>query len=203
MKGTELSVISGCMFAGKTAFLASQIERAEIAGIPVQVFKPDVDTRFGKPNHIVSHNGLEQPAIIVPVKQPGVILEKIDPKTGLAAIDEIQFFEEGIIGVVEELLLREISVLAAGLPLDFRGKPFGSMPILMAMADRITLLTAICTFKDEEGKICGKEATRTQRLNKGKPSNYHDPIVLIGAEDSYAARCRAHHCTPGRPRKTF
>lgn len=195
----RLSVIVGCMFSGKTAELLRQVERSKIAKIPSQVFKPDIDNRWGKNRQVASHNGLECEAIPIPIKHPGVLFERLNPDTEHVAIDEVQFFDPEIINVVKKLLLKNIQVLVAGLPNDFRGEPFGAMPILLALADEITRLTAICTFEDENGKICGQAATRTQRLINGQPAKYSDPIVLIGASDSYAARCIKHHLVPEKP----
>lgn len=194
----RLTVIAGCMFSGKTAELVRLVERAEIAGTNTLIAKPNIDTRYGKPNQIVSHNGVERYAIPIPPNQPGIILENIQKKTGLVAMDEVQFFDPEIVQVVKELLQRNIQVLAAGLPTDFRGEPFGSMPILLALADYLDRLTAICTY-EENGRVCGRDATRTQRFVDGKPANWNDPIVLVGVNE-YAARCSRHHVVLGKPK---
>jgi thymidine kinase len=107
----------------------------------------------------------------------------------VVAIDEAQFFEDEIIQVVEELADRKVRVIVAGLDTDFRGEPFGPMPVLMARAERVDKLQAICM-------VCGEPASRTQRLVNGKPARYHDPVVIVGAAEMYEARCRAHHKVP-------
>jgi thymidine kinase len=194
----RLEAISGSMFAGKTRELIRLVERQKFAGRKAQIFKPVVDNRWGKTERVRSHSGSEMQA--VPVKNSSDLLSLVKSDTEYVAIDEVQFFDSGIVGVIDQLLDRDIKVLVAGLPLDFRGEPFGSMPLLLAKADNIVKVTAICT-QTENGEICGEEATRTQRLVNGSPANYYDPIVLIGAEESYAPRCPDHHLVPGKPKK--
>ncbi len=184
------------MFAGKTEALLREITRAEYAGKKVQVFKPALDNRWGREDHIRSHSGGEHSA--TSLKTSLEILEHLDPDTQIVAIDEIQFFDTDIIEVVCFLLDEDIRVIFAGLSLDFRAEPFGSMPTLLALSDELERPTAICNFK-LNSHICGEEATRTQRLINGQPANYHDPIVLIGAEQEYQARCPNHHVIPGKP----
>ena len=188
------------MFSGKTAELLRLVERAEFAGRKVQVFKPAIDDRWGKVEKVRSHSGSEHQA--VPVRQAREILVKLEPDTQLVAIDEIQFFDQEIIPVIDELLEKDIEVLFAGLPLDFRGEPFGSVPILLAKADGIIKLTAICTYS-ENGEICGQEATRTQRIVNGQPASYNEPVVVVGAEEKYAPRCPSHHIVPDKPKRTW
>lgn len=193
-----LHVIAGNMFSGKTEELIRLAGREYHADHFVQVFKPDIDTRWGKNDKIVSHGGAEMEALPVPVEKPSAIFKSLLGKTKVVAIDEAQFFGPEIVEVTNKLLLKNIKVLIAGLNTDFRGEPFGSMPTLLALADYVTKLTAICKFK-ENGETCGRDATRTQRLINGQPANYSDPIVLIGAEESYTARCVEHHIVPGKP----
>jgi thymidine kinase len=197
---TTLTVICGPMFSGKTEELIRQVHRAGFAGDTVQIFKPVIDNRWGKVKRVRSHAGGECDA--VPIRNPKRILKCVNKKTHLVAIDEVQFFKKEIVDVIEKLLNDNIKVIVAGLPTDFRGEPFGQMPTLLAKADRITSLTAICTYEMENGKPCGFEATRTQRLINGKPARFHDPIILIGAAESYAARCPNHHMVPGKPNLT-
>ncbi len=185
------------MFAGKTEILLKDIARAEYAGKIVQVFKPIIDNRWGTFSSIKSHSGGEHEAIAI--QNSLEILDHLRPDTYLIAIDEIQFFDSSIIDVITFLLEQDIRVTFAGLSLDFRGEPFGSMPELLALCDQIERPTAICNQK-VDGHICGEEATRTQRLINGKPANYHDPIVLIGAEQEYQARCPNHHIVPDKPK---
>lgn len=194
----RLSGIAGCMFSGKSDDLLRRVARAEIAGREVLVFKPAIDTRWGKVDFVKSHAGSEHAAVAV--RDPEDILSFISRKTKMVAIDEIQFMGPEVIPVIQEVLDKNVEVVFAGLPLDFRGEPFGQMPTLLALADDIARLTAICTFKDN-GEICGKDATRTQRLVNNKPAKYDDPIILIGAEESYAPRCPSHHQVPGRPKR--
>lgn len=184
------------MFAGKTELLLKEITRAEYAGKKVQVFKPATDNRWGKQTNIRSHSGGEHEACAV--EKSIDILSLLDTDTQLVAIDEIQFFDEQIVDVVATLLEMDVRVIFAGLSLDFRGEPFGSMPTLLALSDELERPTAICN-QVVDGHICGAEATRTQRLINGQPANYNDPIVLIGAEQEYQARCPNHHKIPGKP----
>lgn len=174
------------MFCGKTEELIRRVRRAMIARQKVQVFKPMIDKRYG-PNKVTSHAGQNYDAL--PVQSSDGITERVKPQTTVVAVDEAQFLDEGIIPVVQELVARGIRVIAAGLDLDFRGEPFGPVPMLMAQAERVDKLHAICM-------VCGELASRTQRLVNGEPANYDDPIVIIGAAELYEARCRAHHVVP-------
>ncbi|HSX49134.1 MAG TPA: thymidine kinase [Candidatus Saccharimonadales bacterium] len=191
--------IAGCMFSGKSEELLRRVVRSEIAGNNVLVFKPQIDDRWGKKDSVRSHAGSEHTAIRV--EDPKDILKFINGSTDIdmVAIDEIQFMGPEIIPVINELLEANIKVCFAGLPLDFRGEPFGQMPTLLTLADDIARLTAICTYKDN-GEICGEDATRTQRLVNGEPAKYTDEIILIGAKEAYAPRCPNHHIVPGKPR---
>jgi len=188
--------IAGSMFSGKTDELIRQTRRAEFAGKKVAMFKPKVDNRWGLKDKVKSHSGAEHPAI--EISHSGEIESNVTAEIDVVAIDEIQFLDQGVVDVVKRLLDLDIEVIFGGLPLDFRGEPFGPMPILLALSDEITRLTAICTHRDN-GDICGEPATRTQRLLGGKPANYHDPIIMIGAENEYAPRCPRHHFVPGKP----
>ncbi len=124
-----------------------------------------------------------------PLKKPAEILPKIDKDTTVVGIDEAQFMDAEVVEVAQELAERGIRVLVAGLDTDFRGEPFGPMPILMSKAERVDKLHAICM-------VCGDEASRTQRLVNGKPARYDDPVVIVGASEMYEARCRVHHEVP-------
>jgi thymidine kinase len=184
------------MFAGKTELLLKEISRAEYGGKQVQVFKPAIDDRWGTISSIKSHSNGVHEAIVI---QNSVdILDNLDPKTQLVAIEEIQFFDPEIVDVVQALLEADIRVVFAGLSQDFRGEPFGSMPELLSLCDEIEKPTAICT-ENIDGIPCGQPATKTQRIVNGQPANYNDPIVLIGAEQEYQARCVKHHKVPGKP----
>jgi len=190
--------IKGSMFSGKTDELIRLVNREEIAGRIVQVFKPIVDDRWGLTEKIRSHAGSEHDATLVHSSLE--ILGLLNEDSQIVAIDEIQFFDEHIVDVVSELLDRDIKVMFAGLPEDFRGEPFGPVPLLLSKSDDIVTLTAICTHK-ENGEICGQEATKTQRFIDGQPANYKDPVILVGAEELYAARCPTHHVVPGKPER--
>ncbi len=179
----SIEVITGSMFCGKTDELIRRLRRATIAHQKVQVFKPVVDTRYAI-EKVTSHAGTEYAAL--PVQSSKEILEKLEPDTTVVGIDEGQFFDEGIIEVTEELASRNVRVIVAGLDTDFRGEPFGAMPTLMAKAEAVDKLRAICM-------VCGEPASRTQRLVNGRPARYDDPIVIVGAAELYEARCRKHH----------
>lgn len=179
----RLEVICGSMFCGKTEELIRRVRRAVIARQKVQVFKPAIDNRYGV-DTINSHDGQNVEAeCIETVDQLPKFLR---PDTTVVAIDEAQFLTCDLIEIVDDLATRGIRVIVAGLDLDFRGEPFGPMPHLMSLAEDVTKLHAICV-------VCGEAASRTQRLVNGKPARYDDPIILVGASDSYEARCRSHH----------
>lgn len=184
-----VEVICGSMFSGKTEELIRRVRRAQIARQKVQVFKPAIDTRYAV-DKISSHNGMAFRAEVV--QRAADILARVEPDTKVVAIDEVQFFDWDIADVVDILADRGVRVICAGLDLDFRGEPFGPMPLLMAKAERVDKLHAICV-------VCGNEASRTQRLINGQPAHYDDPVIVVGAEELYEARCRACHVVPGRP----
>ena len=182
----SIEVITGSMFCGKTDELIRRLRRATIARQNVQVFKPVIDNRYAL-EKVTSHAGTEYAA--QPVQNARAILEHLGPVTTVVGIDEAQFFDEAIIPLAQELADRGVRVIIAGLDTDFRGEPFGPMPVLMAKADVVDKLHAICM-------VCGEAACRTQRLVDGKPGHYHDPVVIVGASEMYEARCRAHHEVP-------
>jgi thymidine kinase len=182
----SLEVICGSMFSGKTDELIRRLRRAVIARQRVQVFKPAIDVRYAV-EKVTSHAGGDYAAI--PVEKAVDILSRLENEATVIAIDEAQFFDAGIIQVVEQLASRNMRVLVAGLDTDFRGEPFGPMPILMALAEHVEKLQAICM-------VCGEPACRTQRLVNGKPARYDDPVVIVGAAEMYEARCREHHEVP-------
>ncbi len=185
-EGGWIEVICGSMFSGKTEELIRRVKRAVIAKQQVQVFKPQVDTRYVR-ERITSHDGLDFNA--TPVTQASDILDMLDADTEVVAIDEAQFFDWSITEVCDALAHRGLRVIVAGLDMDFRGEPFGPMPVLMAQAEHVDKLQAIC-------QRCGAPASRTQRLINGKPAAYHDPVILVGAEEVYEARCRVCHIVP-------
>jgi thymidine kinase len=186
--GGWIEVICGSMFSGKSEELIRRIRRAEIARLKVQVFKPALDLRFGQ-DRVSSHSGAQMGAL--PLQAAREILQLVDPATDVVAIDEVQFFDWDITTVCDRLADQGKRVIVAGLDMDFRGEPFGPMPILMAQAEEVEKLHAICM-------VCGAPATRTQRLIDGQPAAYEDPVILVGASESYQARCRRHHEVPHR-----
>ena len=177
-----IEVITGPMFAGKSEELIRRIKRLEYAHKKTLVFKPKIDNRYSE-NEIVSHSKIKTRSINIETAQD--ILKYVDCDTEAVVIDEVQFLDHEIIHVVEELANRGIRVIVAGLDRDFRGEPFQNMPELLALAEDVTKLTAICMR-------CGAPATRTQRLVNGEPASYDDPIIIVGASESYEPRCR--HC---------
>jgi thymidine kinase len=170
------------MFSGKTEELIRRVRRALYARQSVQVFKPLLDTRTEE-TVIQSHNGRIHEAMAVADSQ--ALLESVLPETQLVAIEEVQFLDSDIVRVCQELVKSGKNVVLAGLDLDFRGCPFGSMPTLLAIAEEVVKLRAICAR-------CGGEAWVSQRLIDGKPAPETAPVVLIGATEHYEARCR--HC---------
>lgn len=184
----RVEVICGSMFSGKTEELIRRVRRAVIAKQTVQVFKPKIDDRYSI-EHVTSHNGQNVEAEVI--EHTSNIINRLNDNTTVVAIDEAQFFDSGIIDVVETLANQGLRVIVAGLDMDFRGNPFGSMPELLCRAEEVSKLNAICT-------ICGNPATRTQRLVNDEPAYYDDPIIMVGASERYEARCRKHHYVPLR-----
>jgi thymidine kinase len=182
----SIEVVCGSMFSGKTDELIRRLVRATIARQKVQVFKPAIDIRYAV-EKVASHAGSTFDAI--PVEKAADIRSRLDANTTVVGIDEAQFFDAEVVQVAQELAHRGVRVLVAGLDTDFRGEPFGSMPILMSVAEHVSKLHAICM-------TCGDEASRTQRLVNGKPARYDDPVVIVGAAELYEARCRRHHEVP-------
>ncbi|AGN24906.1 thymidine kinase [Erysipelothrix amsterdamensis] len=184
-----IEVITGCMFAGKTEELIRRINVLKFAHKNIIVFKPAVDNRYSD-SKVVSHAGTSVQSVVV--DKATDILKYVTKETDVVAIDEVQFFDEEIVKVCDHLALEGKRVMVAGLDMDFRGEPFGVIPKLMTTAEFVTKLTAVCTE-------CGAPATRTQRLVNGKPASYHDPVVMIGASESYEARCRHDHIVLDKP----
>jgi len=183
----RIELICGSMFSGKTEELIRRLRRAVIARQEVQVFKPVIDTRYHE-ERVTSHNGLDFEA--KPVARAVDILANLSEDTTVVAIDEVQFFDNEIVDICERLADRGIRVICAGLDTDFRGVPFGPMPDLMARAELVDKIHAICV-------VCGRDANRTQRLIDNEPAAYDDPVVLVGAAEVYEARCR--HCHEVKP----
>ena len=190
--GGWIELICGSMFSGKTEELIRRLTRAEIARQKVQVFKPTLDQRY-QAGKVSSHSGSNFQAAIV--ETAAEIAALIEEDTDVIAIDEVQFFDWQVAELCDELAHKGRRVILAGLDLDFRGEPFGPMPLLMAQAEVVDKLQAICM-------VCGAPASRTQRLIDGRPANYDDPIILVGASEVYEARCRQHHEVPRNPNTT-
>ena len=181
-----IEVICGPMFAGKSEELIRRVKRLEYAKKKTLVFKPKMDNRYAE-DEIVSHSRLKTKS--VNIEHSSDILKYLTDDIEAIVIDEVQFLDSGIVKLVDELASKGIRVICAGLDQDFRGEPFGIMPDLMARAEYITKLQAIC-------QVCGDPATRTQRMIDGKPADYNDPIVVVGAKENYEARCRHCHQVP-------
>lgn len=186
-----IEIITGPMFAGKSEELIRRIRTLSYAHKKIVCFKPAIDDRYDTVA-IASHDGEKLDAI--PISSADEILEHVLPDSEVVGIDEIQFFSNEIISICEQLADRGVRVIAAGLDTDFKGEPFGPVPELLARAEFVSKLSAACT-------ICGCAATRTQRLIDGKPAKYDDPVILVGAKESYQARCRKHHEIPGKTEK--
>ena len=185
--GGWIEVVCGVMFSGKSEELIRRVRRAIIARKRVQVFKSHLDERYAGIYSVSSHDGRTVEAI--PVDSSAEIAGRIDPASNVVAIDEAQFLDGGIVPLVTSLAARGRRVIVAGTDTDFRGEPFGSMPQLMAVAEVVDKLHAICV-------ICGSPASRNQRLIEGKPARYDSPTIMVGATDSYQARCRHCHSCP-------
>jgi thymidine kinase len=181
-------VIAGCMFCGKTDEMLRLLRRFSIAGRQVVLVKPRLDTRTDEIT-VVSRSGAEHRAVSVDASTE---IEDAVGTADIVAIEEGQFFDEHLPEVVEALAAAGKQVIVTGLDRDFRGVPFGTMPRLLALADQVTKLTAICM-------VCGEPATRTQRLIDGEPAPADSPLIVIGGigDETYEARCRLHHEVPG------
>ncbi len=178
----------GSMFSGKSEELIRRVKRALIARRTVQVFKPIIDDRYGV-EVVRSHDG--DSFVAHPVRTSAEIPALIAPDTSVIGVDEVQFFDAGIVDVARSLVNDGRRVICAGLDLDFRGEPFGPVPALLALAERVDKLEAICV-------VCGEPGTRTQRIVDGVPAFYDEPIIVIGATEAYEARCRTCHEVPRR-----
>jgi len=176
----KLEVVCGAMYSGKSEELIRRLKRQKIAQKEVIVIKPTIDTRR-EADFVTSHDGSKIAAFAV--EQATQIYDLITPTTRVVGIDEAQFFSHELVSVVLELIDKNITVIIAGLNLDFRSVPFGPMPTLMALADTVTKLSAVCV-------VCGDDAFFSQRLVDGQPARYEDKIIQVGAQEAYQARCR-------------
>jgi len=182
-----IQVVAGVMFSGKSEELLRRVRRAIIGRRTVQVFKSHLDDRYAGLLRVSSHDGRAFDA--EPVDSSAEIFRKVRPDTEVVAIDEVQFLDEGIVAVATALANGGKQVILAGLDTDFRGQPFGQIPALMAIAETVTKLQAICV-------LCGDYACRTQRLVDGAPALWESPTIQVGGTESYEARCRACHQVP-------
>jgi thymidine kinase len=189
LTGGWIEVIAGVMFSGKSEELIRRVRRAMIARKRVQVFKSHLDGRYAGLYAISSHDGRSVEA--VPVDSSAQIAQCLDPMAHVIAIDEAQFLDDSIVDLTTSLAARGRRVILAGTDTDFRGEPFGPMPQLMAIAEVVDKLHAICV-------LCGSPASRNQRLVEGRPARYDSPVIQVGGTDSYEARCRACHQVPRR-----
>ncbi len=200
----HIEVVCGPMFSGKSEELIRRVTRAVIAKQDVRVFKPIIDARYHA-TAVASHAGrtvnahpvqgtLEVRVMLGLAPEPALFgLENPDALEvklpNVVAFDEAQFFDDGLVPLALELARAGVRVICGGLDLDFRAEPFGIMPDLLARAEHVEKLTAVCP-------ICGAPATRTQRLVNGMPAKFEDPIVMVGASESYEPRCTKHHAVP-------
>ena len=183
-KNGHIEVITGSMFSGKTEELIRRIERADIAGKDVEVFTPKTDDRYGE-DVIGSHKGNEKKAKIVDPEKDS-LKNRASDNLDVIAVDEANFFNENIVGEVRELANQGLRVIVSGTDQTFRGDPFEPLPQLMAEAEKVDKLNAVCSK-------CGEPATRNQRLIDGEPAHEDDPTIMVGADESYEARCRECH----------
>lgn len=182
-----VEVVSGVMFSGKSEELLRRVRRSLIAKKKVQVFKSHLDDRYAGVFQVTSHDGKKIDAH--PVSSSLQIAEQVQADTDVVGIDEAQFLDDGVVGVVTQLADRGVRVIVAGTDMDFRGEPFGPIPQLLAVAERIDKLHAICVK-------CGDLATRNQRLINGEPAPAEGPTIHVGGAESYEARCRRCHEVP-------
>lgn len=184
MKKGRLEVICGSMFSGKTEELMRRLRRVEYAKQNVLTIKHKIDDRSGNA-YIASHDGRERLAFVASEKPESIfrVIDLANDNIDVVGIDEVQFFPKEIVPIICKLVEKGKRVIVAGLDLDFRGEPFGVMPTLLAIADNVLKLKAVCM-------VCGSDAHHTQRVINGNPADYDDPIILIGAQECYEARCR-------------
>jgi thymidine kinase len=186
-RGGWIEVIAGVMFSGKSEELIRRVRRAMIARKKVQVFKSHLDERYQGLYAVSSHDGRTVEAI--PIDSSMQIAQQLNSLADVIAIDEAQFLDAGIVPLVRSFAIRGLRVIIAGTDTDFRGEPFGAMPQLMADAELVDKLHAICV-------VCGGPASRNQRIIDGRPASYASPTIMVGGRESYEARCRHCHQVP-------
>jgi len=201
MKTGIIEVICGPMFSGKTSELVRQIQLSLISKIEIVAFKPKIDNRY-ESDKICTNDGYCVKSMVVENSTEIIkYIEKSKKTIEKVFIDEAQFFDEKIVEVVNCLAKEKgIDVILAGLDQDFKGAPFGQMPKLLGLAQKIRTLMAICVYEKENGCMCRKPAFFTQRLINGKPASYDSPIILVDGINSYTARCEEHWEVPDRPK---
>jgi thymidine kinase len=201
MKTGIIEVIYGPMFSGKTSELIRQIEMALISKSEIIAFKPKIDSRYKK-YKICTNNGRSFKSVVAKnsLEIIKVIKKSKKPITKIF-IDEVQFFDKKIVDVVTFLSKdKGIDVTVSGLAQDFRGEPFGQMPNLLGIAQKVQSLTAICVYEKDNGTLCRRPACFTQRLVNGEAASYDSPIILVDGANSYTARCEKHWDVPNRPK---
>ena len=186
-RGGWIEVIAGVMFSGKSEELIRRVRRAMIARKKVQVFKSHLDERYQGLYAVSSHDGRSVEAI--PIDSSIQIAQQLNALADVIAIDEAQFLDVGIVPLARSFATRGLRVIIAGTDTDFRGEPFGAMPQLMADAELVDKLHAICV-------VCGGPASRNQRIIDGRPASYDSPTIMVGGRESYEARCRHCHQVP-------
>lgn len=182
-----IEVITGVMYSGKSEELLRRVRRALIADRTVQVFKSHLDERYGGIDRITSHDGSKYRAR--PITESREVTEHVRDDTEVVAVDEVQFLDDGIVRVANALADRGCRVMVAGTDMDFRGDPFGPVASLLAVAEEVDKLHAICVK-------CGEPATRNQRLLNGRPAPAEGPTIKVGGFETYEARCRQCHEVP-------
>ena len=183
----RIEVIAGVMFSGKSEELIRRVRRAVIARKRVQVFKSHLDARYAGLYSVSTHDGGTVEA--EPVDCSEEIMSRWRPETEVLAVDEVQFLDDGIVAVANTLADRGVRVVLAGIDMDFRGLPFGPVPTLLAVAEVVDKLQAICV-------VCGDPASRNQRLVNGQPALWDSPTIMVGGRETYEARCRHCHRVP-------
>lgn len=192
--GGWIEVVTGVMFSGKSEELLRRVRRAVLAKKKVQVFKSHLDERYGGLASVNTHDGGAIPS--EPISTSAELMERTRADTSVVAVDEVQFLDEGVVEVANALADRGLRVIMAGTDMDFRGQPFGPVPSLLAIAERVDKLHAICVR-------CGQLATRNQRLIDGRPAAAEGPTIQVGGLESYEARCRACHEVPSAAEAQF
>jgi thymidine kinase len=192
MKKGKLEIITGPMFSGKTTEITRRLRRMKRAKREYLLFKPKKDDRYAQ-DDVVTHDGIRESAKGVEFAKEIFEHVRKNKDVEVIAIDEIMFFDEYMIKVIDTLLENEYRVIAAGLDKDFKGEPYGPMKELLCMADDVTKLTAICN-------VCGEPATMTQRMIDDKPARYTDEVLMVGSTECYEPRCRKHHEVVGKPK---